>query len=113
MIVDLRDEMDELALYTPEMIEKRVKVHDGDIIVLHTGWHRFGQFGDTPDEERYVHYHPGPHPDIVEWLLDRKIHVWGVERSRDHPMNLRSGDSGKGMHGTAIACGGGEKKLAG
>jgi arylformamidase len=101
VIVDLRDEMDDLALYSPEMIEKRVKIEDGDILVLHTGWHRFGQFGDTPDEERYVHYHPGPHPDIVEWLLDRKMHVWGVDAiSTDHPMNLPIGRFlGKGMHG--------------
>ena len=30
VIVDLRDEMGDLAAYTPEMIESRVDVHDGD-----------------------------------------------------------------------------------
>src|SRR5687768_11559822 len=54
VIVDLTKEMDDLAVYTPEMIEKKVKVHDGDILILHTGWHRFGQFGENADEERYV-----------------------------------------------------------
>ncbi len=101
VIVDLRQEMDDLAVYTPEMIEQRVDVRDGDILVLHTGWERFGQFGETPDEERYVHYHPGPHPDLVPWLLKKKIHVWGVDViSTDHPMNLPIGRFlGKGMHG--------------
>jgi kynurenine formamidase len=101
VIVDLRDEMDDLAVYTPQMIEKRVEVRDGDIVVLHTGWERFGQFGETPDEERYVHYHPGPHPDLVPWLLKKKVHVWGVDAiSTDHPMNLPIGRFlGKGMHG--------------
>lgn len=101
VIVDLRDEMCELAVYTPEMIEKRVKVAEGDLLVLHTGWHRYGQFGESPDEEKYVHYHPGPHPDMVPWLLKKKIHIWGVDAiSTDHPMNLPIGRFlGKGMFG--------------
>ena len=85
VIVDLRDEMDDLAVYTPKMIEGRVEVRDGDILILHTGWERFGQFGATPDEERYVHYHPGPHPDLVPWLLQKKIHIWGIDCDLDRP----------------------------
>lgn len=101
VIVDLRDEMDDLGVYTPQMIEKRVKVKAGDILILHTGWERFAQFGRTPDEERYIHLHPGAHPSMVPWLLRKKIHVWGVDCvSTDHPMNLPIGRFlGKGMHG--------------
>jgi kynurenine formamidase len=101
VIVDLTDEMDDLAVYTPEMIEARVEVKEGDMLLLHTGWHRFGQFGETPDEERYIHRHPGAHPSMVQWLLDKKIHIWGVDCiSTDHPMNLPIGRFlGKGMHG--------------
>src|SRR5713101_8609442 len=101
VIVDLRDEMDELAVYTPQMIEKRVQVKPGDLVLLHTGWHRYADFGATPDEERYYHYHPGAHPDLVPWLLEKKVHVWGVDCvSTDHPMNLPIGRFlGKGMHG--------------
>nr|MBA3969251.1 cyclase family protein [Gemmatimonadota bacterium] len=46
VIVDLTDEMDELAVYTPEMIESRVEIRNGDILLLHTGWHRYAQWGD-------------------------------------------------------------------
>jgi arylformamidase len=101
VIVDLRDEMDDLAIYTPEMIEQRVEVRPGDILVLHTGWGRFSQFGATPDEERYVHYHPGPHPRLVPWLLEKRIHLWGLDViSTDHPMNLPIGRFlGKGAFG--------------
>jgi arylformamidase len=101
VIVDLRKEMDELAVYSPEMIESKVEVRDGDILILNTGWHRFGQFGEEADEERYVHFHPGPHPDLVPWLLDKKIHIWGVDAiSTDHPMNLPIGRFlGKGTFG--------------
>src|ERR1700741_2394492 len=52
VIVDLRDEMGELGVYTPQMIEKRVKVKKGDLLILHTGWGRYSQFGTSPDEER-------------------------------------------------------------
>jgi arylformamidase len=101
VIVDLRDEMGDLGAYTPEMIEARVEIRKGDLLVLHTGWHRFGQFGESPDEERYIHLHPGAHPDMVQWLLDKEIKIWGVDAvSTDHPMNLPIGRFlGKGTFG--------------
>jgi kynurenine formamidase len=101
VIVDLTAEMDDLAVYTPEMIESKVEVRDGDILILHTGWHRYAQFGEEADEERYVHMHPGPHPDMVPWLLEKNIRIWGVDViSTDHPMNLPIGRFlGKGMFG--------------
>lgn len=101
VIVDLSDEMDDLAVYTPEMIEDRVEVREGDLLLLHTGWHRYAQFGEQPDEERYIHRHPGAHPDMCDWLLAKKIHVWGVDViSTDHPMNLPIGRFlGAGQHG--------------
>ena len=101
VIVDLRDEMSDLAAYTPEMIESRVEIRDGDLLILHTGWERFAQFGAEANEERYVHTHPGAHPDMVQWLIDRKIRVWGVDViSTDHPMNLPIGRFlGKGTFG--------------
>lgn len=101
VIVNLSDEIDELDLYTPKMIEDRVEVREGDILILHTGWHRYAQFGETPDEEKYIHVHPGAHRDMVSWLLKKKIHIWGVDCvSTDHPMDLPIGRFlGKGMHG--------------
>ncbi len=83
------------------MIEKRIAVQRGDILLLHTGWHAYADFGATPDEERYYHYHPGAHPDLVPWLLEKQVHVWGVDCvSTDHPMNLPIGRFlGKGAQG--------------
>lgn len=92
VIVDLSDVLDDLDVYTPEMIESRVEVREGDIVILHTGWHRYAQFGETPDEERYILLHPGAHADMVPWLLEKKIHIWGVDAiSTDHPMDLPIG----------------------
>ncbi|MFQ5746979.1 MAG: cyclase family protein [Gemmatimonadota bacterium] len=101
VLVNLADELDDLDVYTPKMIEDRVEVREGDLLVLHTGWHRYAQFGAEPDEERYIHRHPGPHADLIPWLLEKKIRIWGVDAiSTDHPMNLPIGRFlGKGMHG--------------
>jgi len=92
VIVDLSDMLDELDIFRPEDIEARADVQEGDILFIHTGWHKHAQFGSEPDEEKYIHRHPGPHHSIVPWLLDKKIHVWGVDMvSTDHPMNLPIG----------------------
>jgi arylformamidase len=92
VIVDLSDMLDDVGLFTPEDIEKRADVQDGDILFIHTGWHRFSFFGEEADEERYIQRHPGPHFSICDWLLSKKIHIWGVDMiSTDHPMNLPIG----------------------
>ena len=92
VIVDLSDTLDELDIFTPDMLEERAEIREGDILFIHTGWHRHAQFGDEPDEEKYILRHPGPHHSIVDWLLEKKIHLWGVDMiSTDHPMNLPIG----------------------
>lgn len=98
VIVDLSD-LDELDIFTPKDIEDRVEVREGDILIIHTGWHEFANFGATPDEEKYILRHPGPHFDIVPWLIEKKIKMWGVDMiSTDHPMNLPIGRFlGRGM----------------
>lgn len=101
VVVDLTDVMDDLAVYTPEMIEERADVKEGDILVLHTGWYKYATGGSEPDEERYIHLHPGAHPDMVDWLIEKKIKLWCVDTvSTDHPMNLPIGRFlGKGTFG--------------
>ena len=85
VIVNLSDVLDDFDVYTPEMIESRVEVREGDLLILHTGWHRYAQFGETPDEERYILRHPGAHPDMVPWLLEnttrRDSSSWPPRRS--------------------------------
>lgn len=74
VIVDLSDMLDDVGLFTPEDIEKRADVQDGDILFIHTGWHKYSFFGEEADEERYIQRHPGPHFSICDWLLKKKIH---------------------------------------
>jgi arylformamidase len=92
VIVDLSDMLDDLDIFRPEDIEKRVEVREGDILLIHTGWHKYSFLSPEGDEERYIQRHPGPHFSICDWLLSKKIHIWGVDMiSTDHPMNLPIG----------------------
>lgn len=92
VIVDISSEMEDLEVFGPELLESKVEIKDGDILFIHTGWHQHAQFGKDADEEKYILRHPGPHLKLVDWLLDKKIHLWGVDMiSTDHPMNLPIG----------------------
>lgn len=92
VIVDLSDMLDELDIFRPEDIEARVEVKNGDILFINTGWHKYTFLAEEGDEEKYIQRHPGPHHSICQWLLDKEIHLWGVDMiSTDHPMNLPIG----------------------
>ncbi|RLT40366.1 MAG: cyclase family protein, partial [Chloroflexi bacterium] len=92
VIVDVSDICDDLALFTPKDLEARADIRDGDILFIHTGWHKYSFLSPEGDEERYIQRHPGPHFSICDWLLKKKIHIWGVDMiSTDHPMNLPIG----------------------
>ncbi len=92
VIVDISDMVDELGMFRPEDLEARADIQDGDILFIHTGWHKYSFHEPEGDEEKYILRHPGPHHSICDWLLEKKIHVWGVDMiSTDHPMNLPIG----------------------
>jgi kynurenine formamidase len=40
VVVDLSDATGDYQIYTPEMIEERVEVREGDILIIHTGYHQ-------------------------------------------------------------------------
>jgi kynurenine formamidase len=99
VVVDISDEMSDYCLYTPEMIEKRVKVKEGDILIINTGYHKYGY--DQPDvknpkaqggvdskEFSYLVRHPGPAPGFFEWAIEKKLKAIGVDCGcAEHPMN--------------------------
>jgi kynurenine formamidase len=92
VIVDISDISDDLSLFRPEDLEARADIREGDILFIHTGWHKYSFLSPEGDEERYILRHPGPHFSICDWLLKKKIHIWGVDMiSTDHPMNLPIG----------------------
>jgi arylformamidase len=87
-VVDLSDACGNYDVYTAEMVEERVEVKTGDILIIHTGYHHFGWDMPTADEIRYMVMHPGPDREFAVWAKDKKLRWIGVDcGSADHPMN--------------------------
>jgi kynurenine formamidase len=88
VIVDLSDAVGDYDIYTSSMVEDRVEVRQGDILLIHTGYHHFGWDHPTADEIRYMVKHPGPDREFAEWAIQKKLSWLGVDcGSADHPMN--------------------------
>jgi kynurenine formamidase len=87
-VVDLSDVCGDYDVYTSKMIEERVEVRDGDILIIHTGYHHFGWDQPNADEVRYMVMHPGPDREFAEWAKAKNLRWIGVDcGSADHPMN--------------------------
>jgi kynurenine formamidase len=88
VIVDLSDAVGDYDIYTSEMIEERVEVKENDILIINTGYHKYGWDQPEADEERYFMKHPGPNYEFAEWAMEKKLKWIGVDcGSADHPMN--------------------------
>jgi kynurenine formamidase len=88
VIVDISDECEDWTVITPEMIKSRVEVRRGDILIYHTGYHRYFNGGPEEDEERYYLRHPGGDRRLAEWIVDMELAWTGFDcGSGDHPMN--------------------------
>jgi arylformamidase len=87
-IVDLSDAASDYDVYTSAMVEERVEVREGDILIIHTGYHHYGWDQPTADEIRYMVKHPGPDREFALWCRAKKLRWLGVDcGSADHPMN--------------------------
>ena len=88
VVVDLSDCTTDYDLYTSKQVEERVEVKEGDILIIHTGYHHYGWDQPTADEIRYMVKHPGPDREFAEWAKKKKLRWIGVDcGSADHPMN--------------------------
>jgi len=99
VVVDISEDVSDYSLYTPEMITSKVDVKEGDILIINTGYHKYGwDLPDVPNEEAqggienkefgYYLRHPGPSPEFFQWALDMKLKLIGVDCGcAEHPMN--------------------------
>jgi arylformamidase len=87
-VVDLSDVCGDYDVYTSKMIDERVEVKEGDILIIHTGYHHFGWDQPFANEIRYMVMHPGPDREFADWAKKKKLRWIGVDcGSADHPMN--------------------------
>jgi kynurenine formamidase len=89
VVVDISDKCTDWTVITPQMIESAgADIREGDILILHTGWHKHYEGGRQQDLVRYFCFHPGPNLDTMHWMLEKKIKWFGMDTgSCDHPMN--------------------------
>ncbi len=89
VVVDISKHMHDWAVITPQMIESAgADIREGDILILHTGWHKHYEGQPQQDLVRYFCYHPGPNLDTLHWMFKKKIKWWGMDcGSCDHSMN--------------------------
>jgi kynurenine formamidase len=88
VVADISELVSNSSVYTPAMIESVVDIHEGDILVIKTGWYKYGWMSKDSDEFRYMIKHPGPSPDFANWAAEKKIKWIGVDCvAADHPMN--------------------------
>jgi len=88
VIADISQLVSDSSVYTPKMIQDVVEIRQGDILVIKTGWNKFGWCSEDSDEFRYMVKHPGPSADFSKWAADMKLKWIGVDAvSADHPMN--------------------------
>lgn len=88
VVVDVSDDCGDWDVITPEHITSKVEVRPGDILIVHTGYHRYYEGMPEQDLTRYFCMHPGGKRELAEWMLDMRISWWGVDAgSGDHPMN--------------------------
>lgn len=88
VVVDLSDCTSDYDVYTSKQVEERVEVKEGDILIIHTGYHHYGWDQPAADEIRYMVKHPGPDREFAVWAKKKKLRWIGVDcGSADHPMN--------------------------
>ena len=88
VVVDLSDCSGQYDIYTSKMVEERVEVKTGDILIIHTGYHHLGWDQPTANEVAYMVKHPGPDREFAIWAKKKKLRWIGVDcGSADHPMN--------------------------
>jgi len=79
VIVDISDVVDDWSIITPKHITDRMEVKRGDIVILHTGYHRYYEGKPQQDLTRYFCLHPGGTRELAQWMHDMAISWWGID----------------------------------
>jgi len=92
LVIDLRPVTDRWSLYRLDQVLAHAPepIREGDIVILYTGWERYNWTQKTRDDVTYFDRHPGPHPEVVDYLVGKKIKWLGTDlASTDHSLCTR------------------------
>lgn len=93
VILDISRYVGDYDIYGVETLEEAardggIEIREGDILLIHTGYHRYAWCGETPDEVRYMAKHPGPDVSFAKWCIKMRFRWLGIDAgSQDHPLN--------------------------
>lgn len=87
VVVDVSKSVSDWDVIMPHHITDQVEVKKGDILIIHTGFHRYYQGQPQQDLVRYFCMHPGGGIELAKWMQEMEIRWWGIDAgSGDHPM---------------------------
>lgn len=92
LVVDISGKVGDYDLITRETVESSIpqgeRLGEGDILVLHSGWHRYNWVSPGRDEDRYFCKCPGPNKETVDWLIGLRLRWVGIDcPSFEHGLN--------------------------
>ncbi len=93
VIVDVSPLVSDYSIYDEGTLREACKLGDitikeGDIVIIHTGYHKYAWCGEEPDEVRYMVKHPGPNAEFAKWCIKMKFSWLAIDAvSQDHPLN--------------------------
>src|SRR5438445_360511 len=61
------------------------EIRQGDVVVLYTGWDQYNWTKPTRDDVMYFDRHPGPKPEVIDYLIDEKKIKWLGPRLAANP----------------------------
>lgn len=90
VVVDISDIAEDYGIYTSKDLMERADIRKGDIVIINTGYHKYGFDQPGADEVRYMVRHPGPTKEFSKWCMEMQLKWLAVDcGSADHPMNTK------------------------
>src|SRR5690348_9947188 len=95
LVIDLRPITKPWSYYSLDDVlgcmPKGEEIREGDVVVLYTGWDQYNWTKPTRDDVMYFDRHPGPQPEVIDYLIEEKRIKWlGADlASMDHSLYVR------------------------
>lgn len=94
LVIDLRPITRPWSYYSLDDILRCLppgeEIRRGDVVVLYTGWDQYNWSKPTRDDVMYFDRHPGPKPEVIDYLIDKQIKWIGADlASIDHSLFTR------------------------
>ena len=94
LVIDLRPITRAWSYYSLQDVLDRVpageEIREGDVVVFYTGWEQYNWTKPTRDDVMYFDRHPGPQPEVIDYLVDKKIKWVGADLAAiDHSLHTR------------------------